>query len=183
MQAIDLLLHRASQPRLQSPAPVNEELEKILQAGLRAPDHKLLTPWRFIVCTGHGLEKLGNIFKQAAIANGADQCVIDRATQLPQRAPMIIIGICRYTEKEGVPRVEQISSAACALHDAQLAAKALGYDSMWRTGSYAQDQGVKQALDLGDNDEIIGFLYVGTSPVRAKSKPLKNIADYTEFWS
>ena len=182
MQALDLLLHRASQPRLQTPAPAEEELEQILQAGLRAPDHKRLTPWKFIVCTGQGLEQLGDIFEQAAIANGADQGVIDRATQLPQRAPMIIIGICKYTEKQGVPRVEQISSAACALHDVQLAAKALGYDSMWRTGNYAQDQHVKRALELNDSDEIIGFLYVGTSPTQAMPKAPKNTSDYTEFW-
>lgn len=182
MQALELLLNRASQPRLQSPAPEGDELEQMLRAGLRAPDHKQLTPWRFIVCTEDGLNKLGDIFEQAALAKGAEQSVIERASQLPKRAPMVIVGICKYTEKEGVPPIEQISSAACALHDIQLAAKAMGFDSIWRTGSYAQDEHVKRAFELQEDDEIIGFLYVGTSPIKPMEKPKKSMVDYVDFW-
>ncbi len=182
MQAIDLLLNRSSQPRLQLPAPEGNDLEQILQAGLRAPDHKQLTPWKFIVCKEQGLDKLGEIFVQAAVEKGAEQTFIDRASQLPKRAPMVVIGICKYTEKEGVPRVEQICSAACALHDVQLAAKALGFDSIWRTGSYALDKHVKQSLGLAHEDEIIGFLYLGTSPLKAIKKPEKNTADFVDVW-
>ena len=58
MDALTLLLNRSSQPRLEAPAPSGDALENIMQAALRAPDHACLTPWRFIVCTGKGLDKL-----------------------------------------------------------------------------------------------------------------------------
>lgn len=42
MDALDLLLNRRSASRLAEPAPAGEQLENILRAGLRAPDHGTL---------------------------------------------------------------------------------------------------------------------------------------------
>src|SRR6185312_17535316 len=52
MTAIDTLLTRASVSDLVDPAPEGPELDLILQAGLRAPDHGKLRPWRFVLIRG-----------------------------------------------------------------------------------------------------------------------------------
>jgi nitroreductase len=119
VQALDLLLNRSSQPRLTEPAPEGIVLENIMQAALRAPDHRCLTPWQFIVCKGKGLVKLGEVFEQAAINSGVEQAIVDRAMQLPLRAPMVIVAICKYKEDDKVPWVEQVASTACAVHSMQ----------------------------------------------------------------
>ena len=109
MDALTLLLNRSSQPRLEAPAPSGDALENIMQAALRAPDHACLTPWRFIVCTGKGLDKLGALYEKSAIENGKPQKDIERAVQLPHRAPMVVVAIAKHeTEvdelhKMGVP--------------------------------------------------------------------------------
>ncbi|MDI5405213.1 outer membrane protein assembly factor BamD, partial [Salmonella enterica subsp. enterica serovar Lubbock] len=41
-----------SASRLAEPAPVGEQLQNILRAGMRVPDHKSLQPWRFFVIEG-----------------------------------------------------------------------------------------------------------------------------------
>jgi len=183
MQALDLLLNRSSQPRLQAPAPEGEVLSNILQSGMRAPDHRSLSPWRFVVCTGKGLKKLGDIFETAAIERGAEQSSIERAPQLPLRAPMVIVAICDHKEDDKVPWVEQIASTACAVQAMQMAAVAQGFQGIWRTGSYAQDETVKRAFDCKKDDEILGFLYLGTSPLKTMEKPTKPEEDFVSFWS
>ncbi len=50
--AIDLLLSRASTNALAGPAPEGRALDQILEAGLRAPDHGKLRPWRFVLIRG-----------------------------------------------------------------------------------------------------------------------------------
>ncbi|MCU8651833.1 NAD(P)H nitroreductase, partial [Escherichia coli] len=40
MDALDLLINRRSASRLAEPAPAGEQLQNILCAGMRAPDHK-----------------------------------------------------------------------------------------------------------------------------------------------
>lgn len=182
MQAIDLLLNRSSQPRLQAPAPTGEALDTILQSALRVPDHRSLSPWQFVVCVDKGLDKLGAIFEEAAICNGAEQASVDRARQLPLRAPMVIVAICKYQEHGSVPWIEQIASTACTLHAMQMAAIAQGFQGIWRTGSYAQDETVKRAFGCTTEDEILGFLYLGSSPLKTMSKPTKPISDFVSFW-
>lgn len=49
MQSLDLLLHRRSSKKLGDKAPNPEQLELILKAGLRAPDHGRLKPYHFVV--------------------------------------------------------------------------------------------------------------------------------------
>ena len=138
MQAIDLLLNRSSQPRLQAPAPEGQALENIKQAALRAPDHACLTPWKFVVCQKEGLKRLGDVFEQAAISADKSDKDIERAPKLPLRAPMVIVAIAKFTENDKVPWVEQVASASCALHAMQMAAVAQGFAGVWRTGSFAQ---------------------------------------------
>jgi nitroreductase len=183
MQALELLLNRTSQPRLQAPAPSGEALNNILQAGLCAPDHKLLSPWRFIVCADEGLRKLGSIFEQAAIKKNSSPESIERAPALPMRAPMVIVAICNYTQDESVPRVEQIASTACAVQAMQMAAIAQGFQGIWRTGWYAQNHDVKVAMNCKQEDEILGFLYLGTTPLKAMPRKPRDTAKFVETWT
>lgn len=182
MDALELLLKRRSQSRLKAPAPAGEALENIKQAALRAPDHAALTPWHFIVCEGPGLAKLGSIFEQSAIENDKSQKEIERAPQLPRRAPMVIIAIAKYQEHEKVPRVEQIASVSCAVMAMQMAALAQGFNGIWRSGAYAHCPLVKRALAIADEDEIVGFLYLGTPLFETPEKPAVNSDGFFTHW-
>lgn len=183
MQALELLLGRSSQPRLKEPAPDAKALENIKRAALKAPDHAALTPWRFIICTGEGRARLGEIYRQAAISAKMSEKDIERAPQLPLRAPMVIVAISQYQEHPKVPWVEQVASTSCAIHAMQMAAFSQGYGGVWRTGSYAQSGFVKQALNLDEKDEIVGFLYLGTSATTPLGKPGRDPEDFFEHWN
>lgn len=183
MDALNLLLTRSSQPRLQTPAPEGDALQNIMQAALRAPDHGGLTPWRFIVCHKGGLSRLGDIFEQAAIDDDMSEKEIERAPQLTTRAPMVIVAISQFVDHPKVPWIEQVSSTSCAVHAMQMAALAQGFSGIWRTGSFAQSQSVKSAFNLTDSDEIVGFLYLGTAVTKPLAKPGVTTTDYFEIWS
>ena len=44
----------------------------------------------------------------------------------------------------------------------QMAAVAQGYQGFWRSGSWMFDSHVRNAFNLKEQDEIVGFLYLGT---------------------
>lgn len=182
MDALELLLHRTSQPRLTAPAPEGDNLNNILLAGLRAPDHGALTPWKFIVCQNEGLIKLGELLQSAAKKSGMSESDVERAAQLPLRAPMVIVAIAEYKPHPKVPREEQICSSACAVHAMQLAAVAQSFQGFWRTGSYATNPIVKSGLNLNDSDEIVGFLYIGTSNSSVVKKKSLDVDQFVEYW-
>ncbi|NVK23315.1 MAG: NAD(P)H nitroreductase [Gammaproteobacteria bacterium] len=182
MDAIEMLLTRSSNNKLCAPAPQGEVLDNILNAGLRAPDHANLSPFKFIVCQNAGLDKLSNIFKQAAEKEGKTEAEMEKATKAPYRAPMVIVGICQYTEHEKVPRVEQIATTACAIQNMQMAAFAQDFNGIWRTGGFAHSQSVRDAFNLQKEDEIVGFLYLGTTETETFIKRQKSQQEHVDFW-
>lgn len=176
MDAIELLTTRQSDSNLSFPGPSAEQLEVIKKAALKVPDHGGLKPFRFIVVEEEGRDKLGEIYYQAAVAEGQAERVVDRAKALPQRAPMLIIAISPYQEHPKVPRIEQIESAACSVFAMQQAAFAQRLSGVWRTGYFAQSPKVKSLLGLNERDEIVGYLYLGT-PTVACTKPIRHTPD------
>lgn len=183
MDAITLLTSRHSSSRLSEPAPSGEALQLIKQAALQVPDHAHLRPWRFVVFDNKkALKKLGDIFAEAAVEDGqfASDEVVERARQLPLRAPMVIACIAKCVEHPKVPMAEQVQSAACAVMAMQQAAFALGFGGIWRSGAYTHYSFVKQALGLSGDDEIVGYLYLGTSTQELPARPALNPDDFFE---
>ncbi|KTD98260.1 NAD(P)H nitroreductase [Pseudoalteromonas sp. H71] len=171
MDAIELLLTRQSDSKLTEPGPSPEQLDIIKQAALRVPDHGCIAPWQFILVQGDARIKLGEMYYQCALAEQQSEKVVNRAKDLPLRAPVIIIAIAKYEEHPKVPRIEQIQSAGCSVLAMQQAAFAQGLGGVWRTGYFAQSNAVKQALNLNELDEIVGYLYIGTPAVDCKKSP------------
>ena len=73
-QALDFLLTRRSRPAktLVAPVPDRDQLEPILRAALRAPDHGKLEPWRLIVLERPALERLAALVNERGAALGID---------------------------------------------------------------------------------------------------------------
>ncbi|MEP5766496.1 MAG: nitroreductase family protein [Halieaceae bacterium] len=184
-EMIQHLLQRNSAPRLTAPGPDPTSLDYMLRAALRAPDHAWLQPWRFLLIEGAAREALGEVFVSALLKNKpeADAAAQEKARQAPLRAPLLVVVICRYSEHPKVPPHEQLISAGCAAHSMLLAADAQGYAGIWRTGTYAEDALVAGALNLADNESIVGFLYFGSRDGRAKNLPAREVKDYVSDWT
>lgn len=176
---ISLLTQRVSHASLSEPGPSPEELSEIIKAGMRAPDHAMLRPWRFIVIEEERRSAFGAVLCESLRLRGVDdEAQLTKALRAPLRAPLVIAVLLSYQAHAKVERTEQIGSAAAATYAMSLAANALGYGAMWRTGLYATDPHVISALGGSPQDEVIGFLYFGT-----REGPSKNIPelDPTEF--
>ena len=174
------LLNRSSMPRLETPVPSAEELDQVLQAALRAPDHAYLRPTRLHVVVDDGLQRLGELFAEAVREDDpeASDKVLAKARNRPLRAPMIIVAGCRPMVHDGVPAIEQVASTAACVSLLQTALDSLGYASMWRTGAMAYHPRVKAAFDLGADDHLLAFLYVGTAASAPKAPPPMPLGDY-----
>jgi len=180
VDAITALHSRTASPRLTEPAPSTAELELIYKAALRAPDHAMLRPWRFLVVQGEARNKLGELFVEALQPDSEEKR--SKLINAPLRAPVIVIAISSIMEHPKIPAVEQISSTAAAIQNMSIAAHALGYASIWRTGAVAYDEKVKAGLGLKTTDKIIGLLYLGTPTLKDRLAPEHSIDDFFESW-
>lgn len=186
LRAVELLLSRHSVNLLQEPAPEGAELDLILDAGLRAPDHGRLRPWRFVLIRGEQRQAWADRLAEAAMArdpaNGP--AMAEKARAWVGRTPLIIaIGV---DMKEGkIPEVEQILSAGAAAMNMLNAIHLLGYGGMWVTGANSYDPQVNKALGFVAPSRLIGFLSVGTPrpmPADAPKIPRPSRAQHTRDW-
>ena len=128
---------RASAARLMQPGPTPADLDRILQAAGRAPDHGRLKPWRLLVLDEPSRDKFARAAaaaKRVRLPSLSDEQLSAERDKL-LRSPTIVIVGCAVREHAKVPEIEQISAAAAAAQNLFLAAHALGYGVMWKTGS------------------------------------------------
>ncbi len=181
MDALTALQSRVSVPRLDAPGPDTEQLQTLLRAGMRAPDHGVLRPWRFVVLDGEHRERFGQRLETILLEDqpDADETAREKARNHALRAPMVIVAVAEIEPDHAkAPPVEQIIATACAVENMMVAAHALGLGAMWRTGGWARDNRVKHALGFADKDEIVSFLYLGQPAGSVKPLPELVVRDY-----
>ncbi|WP_372782450.1 nitroreductase [Litorivivens sp.] len=184
MDALTLLKQRNSAAKLTEPGPDAEQLTTLIQAGMRAPDHARLTPWRFLVIEGEARNALGNLFAKALAQRNPEvtEAELEKARSKALRAPLVIAVVTRFVEHPKVPVIEQQLSAGCAAYGILLAAEAMGLAGIWRTGANAFDPNVLKGLGLSAGESLVGYLYIGTREGRAKPLPNYDAEQFVTRW-
>lgn len=174
---------RQSVGQLIEPAPSQAELEQALQAALSAPDHHRLRPWQFLQISGSAREQLGRVYADCLRHVGVvDPVQLDRALAQPLRAPLILVAVVKIQQHPKVPVVEQILSMGAAIENLLLMLNAQGYASIWRTGALTESVLLKQKLGLKQDDEIAGFIYIGTAARQLAARESLKVTDFLTPW-
>ena len=183
---LDLLLTRrsVSANSLAEPGPNAAELELILRAAARVPDHKKLVPWRFILFQGEARAEFGKILAEVCRAEEKDPGAFRLENEAKRflRAPIVIAAVSRVVNNPAAPQWEQVLSAGAACQNLILASTALGYGAQWITEWYGYSQGVRQALRLADNERVAGFIYIGTPKEKPDERERPLLADIVTSW-
>lgn len=171
--------------KLAAPGPSPQQLEEILTAGSRVPDHKKLAPWRFIVFEGEARAQMGEVFAAACEAEEKEppspvRLETERGRFL--RAPVVVAIISSIKSRPGAPEWEQILSAGAACFNTCLAANALGFGTNWITEWIAYSPRVRDALKLAENERVAGFIYIGTPAEAPLERERPALADIVSRW-
>ena len=147
-----------------------EVIDRLLEAGVRAPNHFLTQPWRFVVLTGDARAELGEALAKAALREGKDP---EAAQAKPLRAPVIIAVIERpKTAHKKVVKEEEHYATGAAIQNILLAAHAEGLAAMIRTGDAPFLPEVRAYLGVGEDETIAALIYVGYPLEDEPERPL-----------
>jgi nitroreductase len=165
MELFDAIASRSSAKGLAEPGPTPAELERLLEAAVRAPDHARLKPWRFIAVNGATRESFANAVAESRrdqIAGFTDE-QMELEREKIRRSPSILVAGCAVRKDiPKVPEIEQVIAVGAAVENLLLAATDLGYGVMWKTGPAAYSAKVKAAVGLAPDDHIVAILHLGT---------------------
>lgn len=184
-EALDLLLKRRSVKAkdLCENGPSNAELQSILQAAIRVPDHGKIAPWRIKVLQGESrcvvgaqisehYKSLNPLAKEKHLENEASRFL---------RSPLVLVVSSEPNKAHKVPVWEQQLSAGAVCQNILLAATTLGYGAQWLTEWVAYDDACKKILNIPQNADIAGFIYVGSyeeAPMDRARPDIKDIVSY-----
>ena len=185
-EQVNSVIHaRQSIGQLVAPAPSIEQLDQAIAAALTAPDHKRLRPWQFVLITTDQRAAWGEQLAQAMRIDdpNMDDKIFEKIKQQPMRAPLLLVCLMRYQACEKVSRTEQLLSCGAAVQNLLLMLKAQGFDSIWRTGAPAVSKQVRALVNCSPQDEIVGFIYIGTAAQPLSPRSKLAVADYLQFWS
>lgn len=183
---INTLLTRRSTSikHLGAPGPTPDQIQMILQAASRVPDHNKLAPWWFVVFDGDARAKFGDVLRKAYVREdeNAAPAKLDLEAERFLRAPLVIAVISRIKEGKA-PQWEQILSAGAACHNLCLAANALGFGFNWVSEWTAYNEEVRAALGCDERDTIAGFIYIGTAAEKPEERERPSLSDIVNDWS
>ncbi|MEM9169966.1 MAG: nitroreductase family protein, partial [Pseudomonadota bacterium] len=124
---------------LAGPGPDAEALSLMLRIAARAPDHRRVTPFRFIVYEGAARTRAGEALAAAfrTMEPGAADDRVAQERARFERAPVVVAVVSKVDPNHKTPEWEQILTAGAVCQNLLLAALASGFAAQWLTEWYA----------------------------------------------
>ena len=158
MSILDAVTRRRSQPKVSAEAPSHDELLPLVSAAACVADHGSLRPWRLIELRGDARARLGAAFVEASGADAADAATL---AGKPMRASLLIAVVASFQPSHKVADWEQEAAASGVAHTLSLVLDDAGWGVMWRSGHLTRSLPVRVMHGLADNEQLLGWLYVG----------------------
>ncbi|MFO7339342.1 MAG: nitroreductase [Lysobacteraceae bacterium] len=185
--ALELLDRRRSVPALQlgEPGPDEATLLRMLASAVRVPDHGRLVPFRFLRIQGPARAALGRFMAERLLQRDpqAPPSQVEKALHRFASAPLVLAVVARLQAGHKVPEQEQLLTAGCVCFALLQAAQACGFGAQWLTGWMAYDREVARHLGLAGNEQVVGFIHIGTprqqAPERERPDPCQLLTDWT----
>ena len=145
-----------------------EALERMFEAAIWAPNHRLTEPWRFFVMEkdSPARERIADLVWQYAYDNVASpnetikEHVADNNRSRITDAPALVYAYSVPGPNEETTH-ENYASVCCAVHNMALAAVAEGLSLDWSTGTVTRPSKLAETLGAEDDWAMVGALFIG----------------------
>ncbi|WP_017666799.1 nitroreductase [Sandarakinorhabdus sp. AAP62] len=164
-----------------APGPNAGQLQAIIAAAARVPDHGKLNPWRFVVIENRAAfgEALLAIYRTGKPEAG--RLELEAVQQFAANAPCLVVVIASPKQSH-IPLWEQELSVGAACQNLCLAAHAHGFVPNWLTGWAAFDEKVLALLGGAAPERIAGFFFIGTQAKPLEERPRPDLSAVISHW-
>lgn len=165
--ALAFLKSRRSRPAklFTDPVPNPAEVEEILTAATRVPDHGKLEPWRLVVLQGAAFQRLADLAEARAKELDGDEEKVAKGRGQYDLGKLAVVVIASPKPSPKIPPVEQLLSAGALCFGIVNAAEAAGWGANWLTGWPAHDATfAARAFGCTQGETVAGIVHIGTPP-------------------
>ena len=163
--------------------PDRDALQRMLDAAVWAPNHRLTNPWRFYVLEKGG-EKRAEVAQLAydnQFARTGNEENAEGSRQRVLEAPALVYVYSVPGDTEEMTQ-ENYAAACCAVQNLLLAAVAEGLAGDWSTGNVTRHPQLAETLGAEPDWTMVGALFIG-QPSRPSASVRTPTEDVTAWLS
>lgn len=142
--------------------PPRESLQRMIDAAIWAPNHRLTNPWRFFVLEKGGAKRteVAQLAYDNQMARSGNQDAAHGSRQRVLDAPALIYVYSVPGDREDITQ-ENYAAACCAVQNLLLAAVAEGLAGDWSTGNTTRHPRLAETLGGEADWMMVGALFIG----------------------
>ncbi len=186
MDALDAIERRTSVRRFRPDPIPRETIERLLDAAVRAPNHKLTQPWRFTVLTGDAIARFAALRSRHRLKRYEDpesdqaRAAAEKIRKETAEVPAIVVVMYAVSDDE-TRREEDYGATMMAIANLMIAAEALGLGTYLRTGGIMSDPDVLTLVKADHGTRVVGVITLGYPLERQAPRPRRPAVELTRW--
>lgn len=184
MNLSEAITHRRSIRQFTDRAVTRAELEALLHAATRAPNHRLTQPWRFYVLGPEARRAYGAALgdrKARRIEDAeAGRMVRDKVANEHAALPAMI-AVAMVEDENPEIRQEDYAAVMMGVQNLMLTAVELGLGTHIRTGAVMDDPAARAAAGVPEGQRIVAVVNVGEPAELPSPKQRDDAAAHTTW--
>lgn len=161
-----------------------EEIERLLEAVVQAPNHRMTQPWRFYVLGPHARRAYGEALgarkakrvEDPEAARAVAAKVADGEAALPA-----MIAVSMTLDEDPEIREEDYAATMMGVQNLLLAAHAAGLGTHLKTGAVMDDSQARAAVGVSDGERIVATIRLGEPAAVPPAKARRPAAEVTTW--
>ena len=162
----------------------SEEIEQLIGAAIRAPNHRGTEPWRFYVLGPEARHAYGAALgarKAKRIEDpDAAEAVLNKVADKHAGLPAML-AVSMLIDENPEIREEDYAATYMAIQNLSLAAHALGLGTHIKTGAVMDDPRSRTAVSVGNGERIIATIELGEPAATPDPKERRSVGEVTNW--
>ncbi|WP_313073450.1 nitroreductase family protein [Lacrimispora sp.] len=152
---------------------------ELLETSVWAPYHGIPEPWRFVVFSDNGMERLIDMILQA-LSPPERKEYGDKLEAYLRTVPVAVVVVGKLDRNQKI--MDEVSSSVSALiQNFQLAAWEKEIGVVWKTQTYMYAPSISKSLELKADEKIAGVLLCGYFDKKPSERPRESAKSRTIF--
>ncbi len=184
MNATDAIHARRSIKRFTDRPVTREEIERLLEAVVRAPNHRMTQPWRFLVLGPAARRRYGEVLggrKARKVEDPEAAAMVREKVASEQAALPAMLGVVIRQDENPEIRQEDYAAAMMGVENLALAAVEMGLGTHLKTGAVMDDPAARELLGLAGGERLVAVVNLGEPAQIPDEKPRGTAAERTTW--
>ncbi len=184
MDLLDIIRGRRSVKEFSDRPIPRQEMERLLDAAVQAPNHRMTEPWRFYVLGPRARRAYGEAVGARKARKVDDPsaagAVLEKVAGSHEALPAMLAVSVVQDEDPGV-REEDYAATFMAIENLCLLAHADGLGTHIKTGGVMDDPGAREAVGVTEGERIVATIFLGFPAQLPEPKPRRAAVDLTTW--